>query len=530
MNSSLAVSSGLAKGRSVLAGFTAGQKAVTGVAVLALVLGGFFFASWAGKPTYAPAFTNLAAEDASAITSKLTEDKQAYRLADGGTTVEVPQGDVYAVRISLSGAGLPAGNTGGYSLMDKQGLTSSDFQQHVTYQRALEGELQKTIEAIDGVQAAIVHLVIPAQDVFTDDARKPTASVLVKALPSKPMKASQVQAIVHLVSSSVEGLSPEDVTVADADGRVLNAAGADGTALDDVHSTQVKAYEDATADAVQTLLTQAVGPGHAVVRVDADLSYDQKSTKTERFVAEKNVPPLTSSTTSETYKGAGTPVGGVLGPDNQAVPTGANGSQTDYIKTSEQKQNAVGKVTEETKSAPGQVRRQSVAVLLDAKTAAKLNPSEVEKLVAAAAGIVPARGDTVQVSTMSFDTSAADEAKKALEAEAAAKHKGDLMSLAKTGFIVVVVLSVLIGLARRGRKESRTQLELPAGSVGQITVEDLRELAALSQHELESKSQLALDPAESELVSIRSDIGQLIEEQPDEVARLLRGWLADRRS
>ena len=98
------------------------------------------------------------------------------------------------------------------------------------------------------------------------------------------------------------------------------------------------------------------------------------------------------------------------------------------------------------------------------------------------------------------------------------------------GFVVVVVLSVLIGLARRSRKESRTQLELPAGSVGQITVEDLRELAAMSQNELESKSQLALDPAESELVSIRSDIGQLIEEQPDEVARLLRGWLADRRS
>jgi flagellar M-ring protein FliF len=211
------------------------------------------------------------------------------------------------------------------------------------------------------------------------------------------------------------------------------------------------------------------------------------------------------------------------------VPTGANGSQTDYIKTSETKQNAVGKVTEQTKSAPGQVRRQSVAVLLDAKTAAKLNTGEVEKLVIAAAGIVPGRGDKVQVSTMSFDTTAADEAKKALDAEAAAKHKGDIMSLAKTGFVVVVVLSVLIGLARRSRKESRTPLELPAGSVGQITVEDLRELAAMSQHELESKSQLALDPAESELVSIRSDIGQLIEEQPDEVARLLRGWLADRR-
>jgi len=530
VSGSLALSSTLAKGRNVLSGFTSGQKAVTGVAVLALLLGGFFFASWAGKPTYAPAFTNLAAADASAITSKLTEEKQPYRLADGGSSVEVPQSDVYAVRIKLSGAGLPAGNAGGYSLMDKQGLTSSDFQQHVTYQRALEGELQKTIEAIDGVQGAIVHLVIPAQDVFTDDARKPTASVLVKALPSQPMKASQVQAIVHLVSSSVEGLSAEDVTVADANGRVLNAAGDDGAALDDVHTSQVKAYEDSTANAVQSMLAGVVGDGHAVVRVDADLSFDQKSTVSEQYVTDKNAVPLTSSTTRETYKGTGVPVGGVLGPDNQAVPTGANGSGTDYVKESDSRNNAVGKITENTKSAPGQVRRQSVAVLLDAKTAAKLNTAEVQKLVVAAAGIVPSRGDQVQVSTMSFDTTAADQAKKALDAEAAAKHKGDMMSLAKTGFIALLVLSVLIGLARRGRKESRTQLELPAGSVGQITVEDLRELAALSQNELESKSQLALDPAESELVAIRSDIGQLIEEQPDEVARLLRGWLADRRS
>lgn len=530
MSASVAVSSGLAKGRGLLAGFTSGQKAVTGVAVLALLFGGFFFASWAGRPTYAAAFTNLAAEDASAITSKLAEDKQVYRLADGGSTVEVPRSDVYDVRIKLSGAGLPAGSSGGYSLMDKQGLTSSDFQQHVTYQRALEGELQKTIEAIDGVQGAIVHLVIPAQDVFSDDARKPTASVLVRALPSKPIKGSQVQAIVHLVSSSVEGLSPEDVTVAGADGRVLNAAGEDGSAMDDAHSTQVKAYEDATADAVQSMLSGVVGPGHAVVRVDADLSYDQKSTTTERYVVDKNAIPLTSSMTRETYKGAGTPVGGVLGPDNVGVPSGANGSETEYIKESEQKQNAVGKITEQTKAAPGQVRRQSVAVLLDAKTASKLDESEVEKLVVAAAGIVPGRGDKVQVSTMSFDTSAADEAKKALDAEVAAKQKNEMMSLAKTGFVVVVVLSVLIGLVRRSRKEERTPLELPAGAAGQITVEDLRELAAMSQNELARSSQLALDPAESELVAIRSDIGQLIEEQPDEVARLLRGWLADRRS
>ena len=128
----------------------------------------------------------------------------------------------------MSAAGLPQGGAQGYALLDKQGITASEFRQRVDYQRALEGELARTITAIDGVEAAKVHLVIPEEDLFSDDERQPTASVLVKTKPGSTLDPGQVQAVVHLVSSSVEGLVPEQVTVADDQGTMLAAPGEDG--------------------------------------------------------------------------------------------------------------------------------------------------------------------------------------------------------------------------------------------------------------------------------------------------------------
>src|SRR6476469_10161590 len=132
--------------------FTPGRRVV---AALAVVVGALLFVLWVSKPTYAPLFTGLSSADAAAVTSKLAESGEPDHLADGGQTVSVPQADVYQQRINLAGQGLPAGTDGtqGYSLLDKQSMTSSDFQQKITYQRALEGELAKTVESLTGVQA-----------------------------------------------------------------------------------------------------------------------------------------------------------------------------------------------------------------------------------------------------------------------------------------------------------------------------------------------------------------------------------------
>ena len=518
------------RARTLLSGFTTGQKAMTAIAVVAALVGGLLFMSWASKPTYAPLFTNLSASDAAAITAKLTDTKEPYKLADGGSSILVPQKDVYQQRIDLSGAGLPAGGTQGYSLLDKQSLTTSEFQQHVTYQRALEGELSKTIDVIDGVDASVVHLAIPEQDVFAGDTTKPSASVLIKTKPGATLRPTQVQAILHLVSSSVPDLAPADVAIADATGRVLNAPGDDslGSAMADARTEQTSGFEQATVSNVQSMLDKVLGPGHAIVRVQADLNYDKQTTDTEEYITDKSVPPLSVTTNKETYTGNGAAIGGVLGPDNVSVPSGSGG-QSKYQKDDQTLTNAVGTRKQTTTVAPGAVRRMSVAVVLDnALPVASGNTTNISQLVAAAAGIDPKRGDTVQVTAMPFDTTAAKQAQKELAQAASAKQHAETMSLVKTGVIVLLVVLVLIWVARRSRKVERTPVyvsALPGGEAPEALEARLQPLALEAAH----RELVLPDPQHVERMAVRSEIGDLIEQQPDEVARLLRGWLADRR-
>jgi flagellar M-ring protein FliF len=174
----------LGKAKGFMNGFTAGQRSVVVVAVIALLMAGYALTRWVATPDWAPLYGGLSGTDASAVTQQLGTDGVKYKLSDGGSTILVPQDKVYSERIALAGKGLPAGSGGSstsdpWSLLDKQGITSTDFQQNVAYQRALSGELAKTLEAMDGVNTAVVNLAIPAKDVFSDDTTKTTASVLV---------------------------------------------------------------------------------------------------------------------------------------------------------------------------------------------------------------------------------------------------------------------------------------------------------------------------------------------------------------
>ena len=166
--------------RTFFNGFTSGQKVMTGVLLLTLIVGGYLFMKWESKPSYTPLFSNLTTQDASAITDQLKAQNVDYQLSDGGQTVLVPQSQVYQLRLDMSKQGLPTGGNEGYTLLDKEGVTTSEFRQRVDYQRALEGELAKTIGAMDTISGASVHLVIPQQDVFVSDAQKSSASVLIE--------------------------------------------------------------------------------------------------------------------------------------------------------------------------------------------------------------------------------------------------------------------------------------------------------------------------------------------------------------
>ena len=204
--------------------FTPGQKAVTIAAILALTVGGYAFSSWASKPDYAPLFTNLAPADASAIVDKLNANKTPYQLAANGTEILVPQKQVYNLRLTMSSAGLPSSGSTGYSLLDKEGITTSEFKQQVDYQRALEGELSKTIKSINGVADAAVHLAIPQQTVFDDGTQKPTASVLITTTPGTQLASAQVSRWSTWCPPRCP-VPPAKVTVSDSTGHVLSAGG-----------------------------------------------------------------------------------------------------------------------------------------------------------------------------------------------------------------------------------------------------------------------------------------------------------------
>lgn len=518
---------------SAFGSFTPGQKAVTITAVLALVIGGYFFATWASKPSYSPLFSNLSGTDASAIVESLQASSTPYELADGGQTIMVPQDKVYDLRIQLSGEGLPGEAETGYALLDKQGITASEFMQHVGYQRALEGELANTIKSIKGVEAATVHLAIPQKDVFADSEKKPTASVLVASKTGRSLDSGQVQAVVNLVASSVEGLEPEQVTVAGSDGTMLSAGGGSAVATGDGdgHSKQTEAFQKRLNGDIQRTLEKVVGPGHAVVTTTADLDYDQTETRTRTYSADPAVPPGSESRKTEKYSGGGAANGGVLGPDNIQVPNGAAGTGQ-YEAVEETKNNLANQTDETRKAAPGKIRKLNVAVLLDSRTAGTIDAAEVQDLVTAAAGVDAKRGDTIAVASMPFDQSAAEEAKQALAEAKAAEQQEKTMTMVKTAGIMLLILAVLFIAWRASRRSKRSQLsaeELAELDAMQAALEAQR-LAALeagSAIALEAGPQRDADDAAREVR--QNEIAQMVEKQPDEVAQLLRGWMSERR-
>ncbi|GGK18208.1 flagellar M-ring protein [Pilimelia terevasa] len=511
--------------------FTAGQKAVTLLGIVALAVGGFFFATWASKPAMAPLFSNLSGQDASAIVENLTSTGVEYELTDGGATIMVPSDKVYDLRLQMSGEGLPAQADTGYALLDKQGITTSDFMQHIGYQRALEGELAKTIKSIDGVQAATVHLVLPEKDIFSDDEKKPTASVMVTGKSGSTLDDEQVRAVVHLVASSVEGLDPKNVTVADASGTVLSTGdgrgqtGAGGGGGDQ-RAKATAEFETKMNSAVTRMLESVVGTGKAMVKTTSDLDFDETETESQRYTADPAVPPLTETTKNEKYTGGGAGNGGVLGPDNIQVPNGNGGNGT-YDSTEEARRNAVGVIKETRKAAPGAVRRLSVSVLLDQNAAAGVNQAQVQQLVSAAAGINAARGDTMAVTILPFSTADADTAKAEEDKAAAAEKTDQLMGYAKTGGLVLIVL-ILIFLAWLGnRKKSKGLTDEELAQLAEMQAALVAEADAARA--IEGGPDTAAIEAGEDVNNRREEISEMVANQPEEVAVLLRSWLADRR-
>jgi flagellar M-ring protein FliF len=518
--------------------FTIAQRTLAILAVLVLVLGGVALSAWLARPTYSPLFSGLSGEDASAVVDQLAADGVEYQLADGGKTIMVPADKVDSERLSAAAAGLPSEGTAGYALLDTMGVTASEFQQNVTYKRAIEGELAKTIEALDGVKTASVQLAIPEKSVFVDEASDPTASVFLETQGGS-LSAEQVQAIVHLTSASVDGLKAENVSVVDSTGALLSAVGTGATGN---AGQQASDYEQRVRLSVQAMLDKVVGAGNSTVVVAADVSNETAQRVEEKYTVPAGEPVLSESSTSETYAGAGAgSATGVLGPDNVAVPTGT-GTDNSYLNESATKNNAIDKITETRDIPAGAVARQTISVAINSDAVTGITPAAISSLVSAAAGIDATRGDTVTVQAASFSTQAADTAAKALAQAAAAESQESLTRTITTAGTVAAAVIAMILLLLIFRKRSRRRQDdgplnvgnLPVTPDGARTLDPSRAwpLAPGSvPPALGDASTLPLSLAQhevSEFERLQADINQLAASDPGKTADYLRALMDDR--
>jgi flagellar M-ring protein FliF len=518
------------RARATLSTISLGQKVVIGLLLAGLLLGGFYFYSWITTPTQAPLFSNLASTDASAIVEELNAEGVTYELTDGGTTIMVAKDSVYDLRLSMSGKGLPAGAETGYALLDEQGITTSEFQQQVTYQRALEGELSKTLESLEGVRQAVVHVALPEDEVFVTDQKEPTASVLLDLAAGTDLSGEQIAAVTNLVSSSIQGMEPEQVTVTDSAGQVLSAAGSgSASAANDARSAVEQETESRLQQNAERVLQSIVGPGKAVVSVRADMDLAQRTTTSETYT-DSGTPPSSETQTSEEYTGEGAVVGGVLGPENTADAldnTGGTAGGNSYNKDSSTTNNNVNKQVENATDNGGRINRLTVSVVMDAAVAGALNQQQLEDLVGNAVGLDAARGDDITVAAMPFDTSAADAAAADMEAAREAEEQEKLWSMVRSGAIAAGIVLVVLVVWLRSRKREEIEEEYEPLNLDDEMLAELERLRVASTREVIVRDNAQLEAEAAERQRVRGEISTMVSERPDEVAAMLRGWLTE---
>ena len=491
--------------RPMLAAVSASQRVVILVALAILVGAGFLFSRWLTTPPYAVLYSNLDDASLSKVIDQLNADKATYKL--NGNQVMVPISQVYTDRAKLASAKV-GGQTvpPGYELFDNQSLTASSFTQQVNYQRALEGELDKTLNTLASVRTASVRLAIPQDALFAADQKPVTAAVLLDTSASLP--ASEVDTVVFIVSSAVQGLDAKNVTVADTSGTVLSAPGAAGAgATGDAQTRQRQDLEASLTSDVQRLVGTATGKPGAVV-VHAALNFDQRTSQVE-------------TTTTETLTGNPAGASGIIGVTGGVLQS-ATSTTTAYSKFDSSTAFGAGHQVTSTTVAPGQVQKLSVGIVVDDGTkthAPGPNVPQLTQLVTAALGLDPARGDTISISAVPYP--AASATPKAASATPGATS----MITQAAGAAVLVIVAVFLLLMAKGRRKG-------AGELMGITAVARRTLEPGASG-LGGESRGALGSASGGLpvlASARQDVMDMVVRQPEEIAILLRSWLADRKT
>lgn len=509
--------------------------------------------NWASSPSYAIAYTGLSEADAAQIVQKLDENNISYQLKNSGT-IEVPNDQVYTVRLLMAREGLPQSSTVGYELFSGSAtLGMTEFSQQVNYQRAIEGELQRTIGSLEAVRAVRVHLVIPEKSLLSTNQALTTASVTIQVNPGHTLDADQVRSITHLVASSVEGLRPENVVVVDTEGNMLaDGTGAEsdlGTSQKDEQRAAEQAYAAEVQKRVQNILDKILGPNRSVVQATVEMDWTQREITSNTY--EPTAVAVRSSQTINESSTNGAANGGVPGAASNLptpVATAAGSDASTYQRSEETLNYEVSQVQSHEIIAPGKVNRLSVSVMVDG-ISDQAQIDVIKSAVEAAAGTDSTRGDQIVVQSFDFDTTALE----AMNAELAQQQKQQ--QYIQIGIIAGVVLILLvlfffifrmINNLRNASKESWMPILRPVGEM--VALQSPYSGNALPQtsdvkhlgHGAQDQSPVAKSDNEDVVVQLRSRshsvtatedeqrariISRLTDENPATVAEIIQVWL-----
>ena len=516
------------------------SMALFGVTALAAVLAAM--AIWSREGDYKVLYANLSDKDGGAILAQLAQMNVPYRHADGGSAILVPADKVHDARLKLASAGLPKGSVVGFELMDNARFGQTQFQERLTFQRGLEGELTRSILALGSVAAARVHLALPNQNGFFREQQKPSASVLLTLHPGRSLDRAQVAGIVHLVSSSVPELNTKAVSVIDQTGALLSgsADAATGQGLDAHQLQYVQQVEQSYLKRVTDLLEPVVGRDNLRATVAAEIDFSQTESTSELFKPNQGAEPaaVRSSQTSESSNTQATAAAGVPGAASNQPPTpptaqingpagalqGAQGSTAGNLRRESVTNYEIDKTVRVTRNATGTVKRLNAAVVVNHRvtpgakgkvTSTPLSPEELEKLTALvqeSIGYSKERGDSVKVINAPFRSEPAPP----VESVPLWKQEvvQDTLRLgAVPGALALVALAIVFGLIRPALKTSATPVPAAAGRQLDAVVADEIEMPAAA---------LAAPRAQEKLVGARS----LARDNPAAVANIVRGWVS----
>lgn len=500
--------------------------------LLSIVLFGFLI-FWNTQPDHQVLFTGLSAEDAGEIANKLKEKKIPFRLTHNGTTLLVPSEQVYDLRLSLAAEGLPKGGGIGFEVFDRQNIGVTDFVQRLNYQRALQGELSRTIKQIKEVEQVRVHIATPRESLFVEEQKKPTASVFVKTRAGMTLNASQVEGIIHLVASAVEGLEPDHISIVDMSGKVLSKR-ANNSPIGQLTTTQLdyqQNVEEGLRKKVQGMLEEVLGPGKAIARISTEIDFQQVVVTEEKFdpnavlrSEQRNVEKPSSETK---FAGARQETGS----ESKVAPT--TPSPQPWAMTLMERQNEIrnyeiSKVNKQIKSPVGGIKKVSAAVVIDGtykeeadakgnkeKKYVPRSPEEMkhlENIVKKAIGYDEERGDQVEVINLPFYWSTIDEE---IKTEKDNFYQSYLPMVYKPAISLLLALLFIFFIFRPILKkrllgQAREESLLPVTAPATISAELPSERTPVT----------ALTP--------RDHAMQLVQKDPSKAVGVLRSWLHEK--